>query len=61
MQELDSKKQANDFDDEIDLKELFFILVQGKWIVASVTAFLVMIGIIYSLSLPNIYKHPSGI
>ncbi len=56
MQELDSKKQANDFDDEIDLKELFFILVQGKWIVASVTAFLVIIGIIYSLSLPNIYK-----
>tara|TARA_B100001093_G_scaffold518987_1_gene605890 strand:+ start:999 stop:1958 length:960 start_codon:yes stop_codon:yes gene_type:complete len=56
MQEINSNKQANDFDDEIDLKELFFILVQGKRIVACVTAFLVIIGIIYSLSLPNIYQ-----
>ena len=56
MQEIDSNKHANDFDDEIDLLELFFVLVQGKWIITSVTAFLVIIGIIYSLLLPNVYQ-----
>ena len=56
MQEIDINKQANDFGGEIDLRELFFILVQGKRIVACVTAFLIIIGIIYSLSLPNIYQ-----
>ena len=56
MQKIDSNKHANDFDDEIDLRELFFVLVRGKWIISSMTAFLVIIGIIYSLSLPNIYQ-----
>ena len=56
MQKIDSNKHANDFDDEIDLRELFFVLVQGKWIIAFVTAFFVIIGIIYSLLLPNIYQ-----
>ena len=56
MKEIDRDKQAIDFDDEIDLRELFFILVQGKRMVAYVTAFLVIIGIIYSLYLPNIYQ-----
>lgn len=56
MQEIDSNKHANDFDDEINLREIFFVLVQGKWIITYVTAFLVTIGIIYSFLLPNIYQ-----
>ena len=56
MQEIDSNKQANDFDDEINLRELFFVLVQGKWIITFMTAFFLIVGIIYSLSLPNIYQ-----
>ncbi len=56
MQEIDSNKHANDFDDEINLREVFFVLVQGKWIITYVTAFLVTIGIIYSFLLPNIYQ-----
>lgn len=56
MQEIDTNKQANDFDDEIDLRELFFVIVQGKWIITCATAFLVIIGIVYSLLLPNIYQ-----
>ena len=56
MQEIDSNKHANDFDDEIDLLELFFVLVQGKWIITFATAFFVIIGTIYSLLLPNIYQ-----
>jgi hypothetical protein len=56
MQEIHSNKYSNDFDDdELNLKELFHVLFQGKWIIASVTAFISIFGVIYSLSLPNIY------
>jgi hypothetical protein len=56
MQEAHSNKHPNDFDDEIDLRELFYVLLEGKWIIVSLTAFVSIVGVIYSLSLPNIYK-----
>lgn len=56
MQEVHSNKHTNDFNDEIDLRELFFVLLQGKWTIFSVTAFVSIIAVIYSLSLPNIYE-----
>jgi capsular polysaccharide biosynthesis protein len=56
MQEVNSNKHLNSFSDEIDLHELFHILLQGKWIIVSVTTFISIIGVIYSLSLPNIYE-----
>jgi len=56
MHEAHSNKHSNNFDDEIDLRELFYILLEGKWIIVSVTAFLSIIGVIYSLLLPNIYE-----
>jgi len=56
MQEEYSNKHPKDFDDEIDLRELFYVLFQGKWIIVSVTTFISIIGVIYSLSLPNIYE-----
>tara|TARA_B100000989_G_scaffold143755_1_gene107113 strand:+ start:987 stop:1955 length:969 start_codon:yes stop_codon:yes gene_type:complete len=56
MQEIDSNKHANDLDDKLYLREIFFVLNQGKRIIAYVTALLVIIGIIYSLLLPNIYQ-----
>ena len=56
MQEFHNNKHTNDFDDEIDLRELFYVLLEGKWIIVSVTAFLSIIGVIYSLQLPNIYE-----
>jgi hypothetical protein len=55
MQEASSNKYPNDFDDGIDLRELFYVLLEGKWIIVSLTAFVSIIGVIYSLSLPNIY------
>ena len=55
MQENQSNKYSDDFEDEINLLELFGILWDGKWIIISVTAFVSIIGVIYSLSLPNIY------
>ena len=59
MQEAHSNKHPNDFDDEIDLRELFYVLFEGKWIIVSLTAFVSIVGVIYSLSLPNIYESKS--
>jgi len=56
MQEAHSNKHPNDFDDEIDLRELFYVLLEGKWIIVSLTVFVSVIGVIYSLLLPNIYE-----
>ena len=43
-------------DHEVDLLEIFKSLNQGKWIIVSMTAFFSIIGVIYSLLLPNIYS-----
>lgn len=43
-------------DDEIDLRELFAAIWQGKWIIIAVTAVFAVASIFYALSLPNIYK-----
>jgi len=56
MEETYSNKHPNDFDDEIDLREFFYVLLEGKWIIVSLTAFVSIIGVIYSLLLPNIYE-----
>jgi LPS O-antigen subunit length determinant protein (WzzB/FepE family) len=55
MQETRSNKDHNDFDDVIDIREFFYVLLNGKRIIVSVTAFISIIGVMYSLSLPNIY------
>lgn len=56
MQEENSNKRFNDSDNEIDLRELFYVLLEGKWIIVSLTAFVSIVGVIYSLLLPNIYE-----
>ena len=56
MQEENSNKRFNDFDNEIDLRELFSVLLDGKWIIVALTSFVSIVGIIYSLFLPNIYE-----
>lgn len=43
-------------DDEIDLRELFSIIWQGKWIIIVFTAVIAIASVLYALSLPNIYK-----
>lgn len=55
MQKEYSNKNSLDFADEIDLFEIFYLLLRKKWIIASVTAFFSIIGVTYSLLLPNIY------
>jgi len=56
MQETYTNKSPYDFDDEIDLLELFYVLLEGKWIIVSVTTFASIIAVIYILLLPNIYE-----
>ncbi|WP_105188474.1 Wzz/FepE/Etk N-terminal domain-containing protein [Pseudoalteromonas sp. T1lg48] len=43
-------------DDEIDLKDLFLALWQGKWIIIGTTVVAAIISVVYALNLPNIYK-----
>jgi uncharacterized protein involved in exopolysaccharide biosynthesis len=51
-----SNRHSNDFDNEIDLQELFNVLLKGKYIIFSVTTLVSIIGVILSLLMPNIYE-----
>ena len=55
MQEDNINKHSNDLY-SIDIRELFYVLWKGKWIIVSITAFASIFGVFYSLSLPNIYE-----
>ena len=44
------------FDDEIDLKELFLVLWNGKLVITLITGFAAACAVLYALSLPNIYE-----
>ena len=48
--------QQNVANDEIDLRELFKAIWQGKWIIIAATAVFAVASAYYALSLPNIYK-----
>jgi uncharacterized protein involved in exopolysaccharide biosynthesis len=56
MQESHINNHPIDSDNEIDLRELFYVLWEEKWIIVSLTAFVSIVGVIYSLLLPNIYE-----
>lgn len=43
-------------DDEIDLRELFSVIWQGKWLVAGITLVFAVASVVIALMLPNIYK-----
>ena len=49
-------KYINDYDDEIDLRELFSVLWAGKKLILTITATFALVSVIYSLSLPNQYQ-----
>ncbi len=56
MNEIDINKNTGDFDEEINLRELIRVLLEGKWIIVFFTAFVSTVAVIYSLLLPNIYE-----
>ena len=39
----------------IDLKEIFFVLWNGKWFISAFTGLAALVSVWYALSLPNIY------
>lgn len=53
---LESLKRTEAFDDEIDLKELFTVLWNGKLLISIITGFAAVSAVLFSLSLPNIYE-----
>lgn len=57
---MNSNQEPNGYnfakDDEIDLRELFRVIWQGKWIIIAVTFVFAVGSVFYALSLPNIYK-----
>ncbi|EHH1242385.1 LPS O-antigen length regulator, partial [Vibrio parahaemolyticus] len=48
--------QPQPIDDEIDLREFFKALWKGKWVIIAITFIFTIGSVLYSLSLPNIYK-----
>ncbi len=48
--------QVSSRDDEIDLRELWGVIWQGKWIVVTTTFIFAVASVFYALSLPNLYK-----
>jgi len=43
-------------DDEIDLRELFSVIWQGKWLIIAITTLFAVASVIYAFNQPNIYK-----
>lgn len=42
--------------DEIDLRELFSAIWQGKWLIIAVTGLITVASVFYALTLPDVYK-----
>jgi uncharacterized protein involved in exopolysaccharide biosynthesis len=56
---LNNLKQKNEqtvADDEIDLRELFTAIWQGKWVVIAITTLFAVASVFYAINQPNIYK-----
>lgn len=48
--------QNNIADDEIDLRILFSVIWQGKWLIIAITALFAVASVVYAINQPNIYK-----
>ncbi|MBW3526234.1 LPS O-antigen length regulator [Shewanella sp. NKUCC05_KAH] len=43
-------------DDEIDLRELFAVIWQGKWLIIAITAVFAIGSVVFAIMQPNVYK-----
>jgi uncharacterized protein involved in exopolysaccharide biosynthesis len=48
--------EQNIADDEIDLRELFSVIWQGKWIIIAITSLFAVASVFYAINQPDIYK-----
>ena len=53
---MENKPHISEYDEEINLKELFGILRAGSIKIAVITTIFAIISVIYAMSLPNLYK-----
>ena len=56
MNNLPNDQLNNNYDDEIDLRELFHVLWGKIFYIGAITSIFSLISIIYALMLPNIYQ-----
>ena len=56
MRESKSNKDIELDGESISLSELFQVILDGKWVIIMITVFASVSSVIYSLSLPDIYK-----
>lgn len=56
MKQIQTNQNSKNFDDEMDLRELLYVLLEGKKIIFSITAFISILAVIISLLMPNIYQ-----
>ena len=56
MNNVPTDQLNNNYDDEIDLRELFHVLWDKIFYIGAITSIFSLISIIFSLTLPNIYK-----
>ena len=56
MIDTSNNNYSEDFENQIDLRELFNVIFQGKWVIITITSVVSICAVIYSLSLPNIYQ-----
>ena len=52
----DAHPKSHMRDDEIDLRELFLVLWEGKALITIVTGLAAMVSVVVALSMPNIYQ-----
>ena len=45
-----------DYQDEIDLKELFSVLCQGRWLISGISSSICLLAVIFALITPNQYQ-----
>lgn len=56
MNNVPTDQLNNNYDDEIDLRELFHVLLDKIFYIGAITSIFSLISIIYALMLPNIYQ-----
>ena len=56
LNQANASMQNNIADDEIDLRELFTAIWQGKWIIIAITTLFAVASVFYAINQPNIYK-----
>lgn len=56
---MNQNNNVDNFDDEIDLSELFRIIITKKILIGSITSFAAIFSVLYALYLPNIYTSSS--